>query len=134
MHIAIASDDGKTIAGHFGRCRGFVVCAVEEGRITHRDFRPNTFTHHLGAHHGEDHAVGSHAPIIAALNDCTAVITHGMGRRALDDLIRAGIQVFVTEETDVDRAAGLFAEGKLVHRPDLSCGHHQHRHGGCGEH
>ncbi|MDD4050490.1 MAG: NifB/NifX family molybdenum-iron cluster-binding protein [candidate division Zixibacteria bacterium] len=134
MKIAIASDDGKTIASHFGRCRGFVVCTIEDGSITGRDFRPNSSTHHMGLHHGEDHAVHSHGPIIAALTDCTAVITHGMGRRALDDLTRAGINVFVTEETDVDRAGGLFVEGKLVHRPDLSCGHHQHGQGGCGGH
>lgn len=119
MKIAVASNDGKTISSHFGRSKGFVICEIENGKILDRKYVPNTFTGHAqGLHHEEIHS-HSHASIIENLKDCKVVISHGMGRRLYDDLMSVGINVYVTEETDVDKAVELYIKGELKNVSEL---------------
>jgi predicted Fe-Mo cluster-binding NifX family protein len=124
MKIAIASDDERTISSHFGQTRGFVVFEVE-GK--NREYRPNTFTGHARGLEGAGHEIDRHGPILSALSDCKVVISHGMGRRIYDDLKNAGIEVFVTDETDVLRAFDLYVQGKLTDHPERSCSHEHER-------
>lgn len=98
MKIAVASDDGKVIASHFGRTKGFVVFEVDGKEIKSREYLPNTFTGHARGCHEE----GSHH-----------------WRRIYNDLKASGIEVYVTEETDVDKALKLFLDGKLTNVEDL---------------
>ena len=123
MKIAVVSDDRKTIASHFGRTRGFEIFGIEDGKIGDREYRPNTFTGHARGFEGADHAVDRHGPILAALADCKVVISHGMGRRIYDDLKQADIEVFITDETDVEKAVELYIAGELIDRPELGCDH-----------
>ena len=121
MKIAVASDDGKTISVHFGRTRGFVIFEIEDGEIKSREYIPNTFTGHARGLHeiGLHYHYGSHADIIENLKDCKAVISHGMGRRLYEDLTSAGIEVYVTDETDVDKAIELYLKGQLRNVSEL---------------
>jgi predicted Fe-Mo cluster-binding NifX family protein len=123
MKIAVASDDGTAIAGHFGRTRGFVICEVEEGAVGKTEYRLNTFTGHALAAGVEDqpHHPHQHGPILQALGDCQVVISRGMGRRIHDDLIRTGISVFVTDTETVEEAVRAYLDGTLSHRPDFCC-------------
>ncbi len=123
MKIAIASDDGKVISSHFGQTKGFVLFEVEGKEIKKEEYRPNTFTGHARGLEGLGHEIDRHGPILNALSDCQVVISHGMGRRIYNDLKEAGVEVFVTDETNVRRALQLYLEGKLEHRPELGCGH-----------
>ncbi|MEW6685925.1 MAG: NifB/NifX family molybdenum-iron cluster-binding protein [Candidatus Edwardsbacteria bacterium] len=127
MKIAIASDDEKTISSHFGRTRGFVVFEVEGREVKNQEYRPNTFTGHAGGLEGAGHGVDRHGPIVSALSDCKAAISHGMGRRIYDDLKNAGIEVFVTDETDVRRTFDLYVQGGLTNHPERSCSHEHER-------
>jgi len=122
MKIAIVSDDGKTISSHFGRTRGFVIFEVEGKEIKSEEYRPNTFTGHTRGLEGT-HEADQHGPILKALSDCNVVISCGMGRRIYDDLKGIGIEVFITEETDVKKALELYLEGKLADNSDLACTH-----------
>lgn len=124
MKIAIASDDEKTISSHFGRTRGFAVFNIEGGAVTSKEYRPNTFTGHARGLEGNHHA-DHHGPILNALSDCKAVISNGMGRRIYDDLQSIGIEVFITDERDVESALKLYLSGKLIDKPEKSC-HHKH--------
>jgi predicted Fe-Mo cluster-binding NifX family protein len=118
MKIAVASNDGNTILSHFGRARGFVIVEVEDGKLKNKRYVPNTFTGHaMGLHHGGEHH--GHENIIAALSDCEVIISHGMGKRLYDDLTRAGKQVYVTDETQVDKAIELYLNGKLKNVSEL---------------
>jgi len=126
MRIAIASDDERNIAEHFGRTRGFLVGDLEHGALQAPEYRLNTFTGHARGLAGAAHEVDRHGPIVSALKDCQVVISRGMGRRMYDDLKRAGVEVYVTEETECARAVELYASGALVDRPDLGCQHHHH--------
>ena len=133
MKIGIVSDDGKTIAGHLGRARGFVIYDVEGGVVKKRSYLDNTFTGHAGYRHGEGHSDDcqgehrgeqhGHGPVLRALAGCDAVISRGMGRRIYADLQAAGIQAYVVDETDADRALDHYLKNTLINRPDRSCDH-----------
>jgi predicted Fe-Mo cluster-binding NifX family protein len=123
MKIAIASDDGKIIASHFGRTRGFVIAEIEDKELVKSEYRENTFSGHARGLEGADCGIDRHRPILEALKDCQVVISHGMGRRIYDDLKNVKIDVYVTEETEVKRAIELFLKAELIDRPDLSCEH-----------
>jgi len=123
MKIAIASDDERTISSHFGQTRGFVVFDMEGKEVKSREYRPNTFTGHARGLEGAGHEIDRHGPILTALKDCKAVVSCGMGRRIYNDLRQAGIEVFVTDETEVERALELYLEGQLIDRPELGCDH-----------
>ncbi len=123
MKIAIASDDGKSIASHFGRTRGFVIFEVNEGQVKSEEYRLNTFTGHARGLEGAGHELDRHTPILDALKDCKAVISHGMGRRIYDDLREAGIEAFITDEIDVKRAIELYINDNLIDQPEKGCSH-----------
>jgi predicted Fe-Mo cluster-binding NifX family protein len=133
MRIAVASDDGISIAGHFGRCAGFLIFDVENGDASKFEYRINSFGHHQhGQHeheHGHDHVHGeghhSHDGFIGALADCQAVICRGMGRGAVDALAANGIKPAITAENiSAQDAAKLYAQGDLKASTDSTCCSH----------
>ena len=48
MKIAVASDDYKTVSGHVGQCKGFIIYEIENGKIVDAQRRKNIFTQHAG--------------------------------------------------------------------------------------
>lgn len=129
--IAIASEDGTRIAGHFGRTPYFAVVTVEDGAVVSQELRENTFTAHARGGHGPDHKPGygmghgpaSHAGILEGLGDCQAVICRGMGFRLREDLNTAGIESYVTDCMTVQEAVNAYLNGTLVDT-GRSCGGH----------
>jgi predicted Fe-Mo cluster-binding NifX family protein len=126
MKIAIVSDDEKTISLHFGRTRGFLIYQVVENKVVEQEYRLNTFTGHASGMAGHGQGMDKHGAIINALKDCQVIISHGMGRRIYDDLCQAGIEVYITEEQDAQKALDLYIQGQLVNRPELGCDHGKH--------
>ena len=123
MKIAIASDDEKIISSHFGRTKGFVIFEVEGKTVKNREYRSNTFTGHARGLEDAGHELDRHTPILNALKDCKVVISKGMGRRIYDDLKGIGVEVFVTDETDVNKALDLYLCGELIDKPEMGCSH-----------
>ena len=121
MKVAVVSDDEKTLAAHFGRARGFLVYEVEERQVKHCEYRLNTFTGHARGLEGAGCQADHHGPILSALKDCAAVISHGMGRRIYDDLRQAGIEAIITDETDAERAIARYLKGELANLPERAC-------------
>jgi len=113
--IAIASDDGENIARHFGRCRMFVICEVDESGYRRCAVRANNFTsHHKGECGTSSPTHHHHSAIVQALLDCNVVISRGMGYRAMLDLQQAGIKpLFITRETNVAGAVEDYIAGRL---------------------
>jgi predicted Fe-Mo cluster-binding NifX family protein len=125
MHkVAVASDDQKTIAPHFGRTRGFVLFKIEGEKKDRVAYLPNTFTGHAVGPDSTDHGYEHHKSILDALKDCATVISHGMGRRIYADLKSHGINVYVTGENDIEKAIDLYIKGELIDDPNRTCSHH----------
>jgi predicted Fe-Mo cluster-binding NifX family protein len=130
MKIAIASNDLKHVTGHLGRCKSFIIYNAESGKITGKEIRQNTFTHHGQGNHGHqdhhEHGEGhhhSHAALVEALKDCEAVIFQSGGWRVMEDLKAGNIIPFLTDERMADEAAEKYLKGELVERLDNNCDH-----------
>lgn len=127
MKIAIASNDLKRVTGHLGRCKSFIIYNVESGKITGKEIRQNTFTHHSQGNHGEhSHGEGhhhSHTTLVEALSDCEAVIFQSGGWRIIEDLKAGNIIPFLTDEKMADEAAEKYLKGELVEKLENSCKH-----------
>ncbi len=126
MKIAVASADGVSISHHFGRSQSFIVFDIIDGTPGPSSVRSNTFTAHArgecgdetGGHHHKQHP--SHSRIIAALKDCSAVLSYGMGWRAAEDLRQHGIQPFVIDgQVSPSEAVEQFLIGVLKPAPSF---------------
>lgn len=129
MRIAVASDDGVSIAGHFGRCAGFVIFDIADQKAIKVEQRQNSGGHHHSqgdcAPHDHENANHGHESFLIALQDCQAVICRGMGRRAVADLAAKGISpAIITEDISAHEAAELYAGGRLNASNDSTCCSH----------
>lgn len=128
MKIAVPSDDSINLARHFGRAVGFKIFEIENNAIKSSEYRKNTFTGHskglhVEHHHGEHGHNHSHKGILDGLFDCEVVIAGGMGRRAYNDLVNAGKQVFVTQAKNAEDAIKSFLSDELKHDDEICCEH-----------
>lgn len=125
MKIAIPSNDELHIFGHFGRTAGFMICEIDKDKIISKKYKQNTFTGHAQGHHhdSENHGSHSHTGIFNAIGDCDTVIAGGMGRRLYNDFEQKNIQVFVTQEKEIDLALKRFIEKTLDNNSETCCEH-----------
>ena len=125
MKIAVASNNGDTVAQHFGRARRFEVLTVEDGAVTGRETRGATGRHGTeGAEH-EGHGGGCQQAL-AAVADCDVLIVGGMGGGAFARCRRAGLEPVLTDARRVEEAALRYARGDL---PNLEGRLHVEGHG-----
>ena len=142
MKIAVVTDDGTTVAQHFGRARYYRVYEIENGTVVDDELRDRTATlHHGGRDHDEQHghhthhggrdhdeqrehhghgngAADRHAGMIEQITDVRILIAGGMGYGARQALADAGIEVVATDERQTDGAVGAWLAGSLQHRAD----------------
>lgn len=131
MKIAAVSEDGVTVAQHFGRAPFYVVVTVEEGRVVasetrakvgHRDF--------AGGGAPDPGPAAKHRAMGEPIADCAALLAGGMGSGARAALQALGIEPVLTDQADIGTAATRYAAGDL---PNLAGrvheGRGQHSHG-----
>lgn len=127
MKIAVASDDGNTLAHHFGRSRYFLVFNVLDGQITGPEVRANGCTASAQGecgHEPHDHHAHSHDALVTALRDCRVVLAGGMGRRAAMDLQANGIEpLAVSFSGPALEAVKAYLSGSIQPLGDWCCGH-----------
>ena len=115
MYIAVSTTDGKTICGHLGKCRDFIVYETEGTEIKGKRMRSTG-----GACPGGSGAGHDTSPFAG----CHAVITGGMGQGMLNGLAAQGIVPVITSLTDPDEAVLGLLKGELtgVSKSSCSCG------------
>ncbi|GAB4302310.1 MAG: hypothetical protein Kow0096_23710 [Thiohalomonadaceae bacterium] len=123
MRIAVTSQNFRTITGHAGKTRRFLIYEVEAGRLPREVARldlPKEMSFH------EFHGDGAH-PIDGVAAVLTASCGAGFARR----LAGRGIRVAVTTLEDPLAAVQAYADGHLPPvDPAQMAGHdHQHAHG-----
>jgi predicted Fe-Mo cluster-binding NifX family protein len=125
MRIAVATDDGTTVARHFGRASHYLVVTFEDGAAAATELRPKAGHHTFaGEHHGpgrheeSEHGHGpeadvKHRAMAAPVADCESVIAGGMGRGAFLGLRSFGLEAWITDVSDALEAATRCASGTL---------------------
>jgi len=122
MNIAIPTcgKNGLTeeVYGHFGSAPYFTIYNTETKEISVIE-------------NGNDHkSHGQCTPVeYISEHNVKAVITSGMGRRAVSLLNESGIKVFLVNGNTVEDAIRNYESGKLVEmNDDNACGGHDHHH------
>jgi predicted Fe-Mo cluster-binding NifX family protein len=104
MRIAVTSQNFKTITGHAGKSRRFLIYDLEPGKnpveVERLDLPKELSLHE---HHGEDHPLYQ--------RQLNAILTGGAGERFFQRMAREGIKVITTSETDVAAALSAIANG-----------------------
>jgi predicted Fe-Mo cluster-binding NifX family protein len=105
MRVAITSQNFRTITGHAGKTRRFLVYEVAGGgepkEVERLDLPQGMALHD---YHGDDH------PLYGLGLD--VIITGGAGQGFVQRMARFGIQVLPTAETDIVAALGALASGQ----------------------
>lgn len=127
--IAVPTDDGQTIAAHFGRAQVFQVFSLTDGgKEPQVERRESGESGHHDHHHGEHHGHHSHDDKFALLGDCQVLIAGGMGQPAYDRLQQMGLTVVLTGEKQIERALQLYRAGTLPSDLRRVHAHHHHHH------
>ena len=104
--IAIATNDGRRVTGHIGRCRSFMVYELDGEKIINKELRENVFTNHRmhkgHQHHGEGGG-HSHSQLINGLKDCSYLISRGGGWRIVEDLKQNNITPVFTDTELIEK-------------------------------
>ena len=125
--IAVAAEDevglDGQVAGHFGRCRAYVVVETAGGEIRGDRVVPNP--------HAEAHQPGQMPRFIQGLG-VDAILAGGMGPRAINMFAQAGIDVATGLTGTVRDVVGSYLRGELSgtvpcrHDHPSSCGGGHH--------
>jgi len=113
-----ANDLNARLSQHFGRAPYFAVVELDEnGKVLNLQTVPNK-SGHLGG-------MGQPPEIIMRLRS-DAVVTYGMGRRALDIFQSANVAVLQTNKDFVKDVIEAYNRGELVELTE-GCQHAKHR-------
>jgi predicted Fe-Mo cluster-binding NifX family protein len=144
MKIAVTSQNFRTVTGHAGRARRFLIYDAEPGaepiEVARLDLPKELAMH-------EFHGAGGERP--HPTDGVEVILSQGFGDGFARRMAQRGIAVFATEETDPAEAvkaylASVQASSEALAAPSRGCGHghahgrahrHQHGHGakGCSE-
>jgi len=125
MKIAFATNDGNTVSQHFGRSRYFKIFTVEANKIESEELRERHSGHHSQEHNHNhqdepNHTHGSspehdakHDQMAQEISDCQVMVCGGMGYGAYMRFMQNGINVVLTDQTDIKKACELYIEGNL---------------------
>lgn len=132
MKIAAVSEDGVTVAQHFGRAPYYVVVNVEDGRVVERETRAKVgHRDFAGAGAPDPGPEAKHRAMGSSIADCRALLAGGMGSGAFAAMQAMGIEPVLTDETDIVAAALRYAAGELPNlagRVHEGRGHHYEGH------
>ena len=109
----------EEVYSHFGSANYFTIYDTETKELKMVE---NNNNHH---HHGQCHPLSAIEGF-----DVGAVLTNGMGKRAVSKLNSGGVKVYLLDEDNVEGAIAKFTEGLLTELTvDNACGGHGHGRG-----
>lgn len=122
IKIAVVTDDKKKVSRHFGRARYFAIFEIDDGAIIRREIRDNTECHTVEEYDYADdsylhecgpYSQGRHENIAKTIEDCSILITRGMGYGAYEFFKSQGIEVIITDVFDAEDAVKRYIQGEL---------------------
>lgn len=114
MRIAITSQNFRTVTGHAGRARRFIVYEAD-GHTALREVERIDLDMNM-AMHGYDHRAAH------PLDSMDVLITGGAGAGFVRNLAARGVQVVATPESDPQLAVAAFFAGRVLSASD-ACNH-----------
>ena len=124
MRIAVSSQNFRTVTGHAGRARRFLVFEAD-GEAPLREVERLDLDATM-AIHGYDHQAAH------PLDGMNVLITGGAGEGFVRHLAARGVQVVATDESIPELAVAAFLAGRVKSATE-AC-HHDHGEGGADEH
>lgn len=116
--IAFSTNNGRTITGHMGRSKHFLIVTIEDNKVIERAMVENLMKHddhhhhehehghgqghHHDHHHDHGHSQHSHSDLVRTLAGCSAVFTRSAGPRLIEELKTHNIKCYFVEDPDVD--------------------------------
>lgn len=129
MKIAVSSQNFRTITGHAGKARRFLVYEADANGLPQEVARldlPKEQCFHEW--HGRDEEAHP-------LDIADVLITLGCGKGFAARMERRGIRLLMTEATDPQQAVSLFLQDKLpLLDPEAHAHEHDHEHDGEHQH
>jgi len=119
MKVAIPTDDGKTVADHFGRARYLWIVEMDKGAVLSEQLLENS-----DRHHGH----GDHGGLLELLKGVDVVVCTNLGMRIHNDLVASGIPVYMTRNGDIRQSLHDALQGNLskIEETALCGGKHHH--------
>ncbi len=118
MRIAVTSQNFRSITGHAGKSRRFLIYDLDPGNepveVERLDLPKELSLHE---YHGPDH------PLYQRQLD--AILTGGAGRPFFERMTRQGIEVITTGETDITAALSAIIKGEAL---PAAAPHDEHAH------
>ena len=128
MKIAAVTNDGENISQHFGRSRYYKIVSVEDGEIKNSEIRERGTGHFAQQQQRESHtdhfdaqgrhgfgadAQNKHMMMAQEIADCDVLIAGGMGAGAYQNFVESGLNVVLTDQTNINEAVAKFSKGEL---------------------
>lgn len=126
MRIAISSQNFRTVTGHAGKARRFIVYDVQGDKVSEAERLDLSMDQ---AMHGFDDQQAH------PLDSAAYLITASAGAGFMNRMAHRGVKVVTTAETDPEIAVHAFLMGCLKSPGPHEHTHHDHDHqagGGCG--
>jgi predicted Fe-Mo cluster-binding NifX family protein len=109
--IAVTTNDGVSIAAHFGMAEKYKVISIEGGQIIHEEERPKP--HHEIHPNLEQAGQHNHLDMLTPIRDCQVLLCGGMRDRAYMHATEAGLDVIMVAG-NVEEAVRQYLAGTLV--------------------
>ena len=132
MKIAVATNDFSTVAGHVGRCKGFLIYEIDDNNnVVSKKEVANTFTNHAAGahnhHHGHGHdgsAYGETARknIAEGIEYADFLICRAAGPGLVNSLAANNIRTVFTKIDSADEAVNLLISNAL-RQDESECEH-----------
>jgi len=135
MRIAIPTDDGRTVANHFGRAMYFMIVEIEDGKEVSRKLSENLHAREHGNHehhgfgngrgYGHEHGYGNgqgyghehghgHEEVFASVGEIEGVVAVRIGPHMFEDLKEKNIRIYLVRPgTSIDEVVSDMIAGKL---------------------
>ena len=108
IRVAVATNHGETLDGHFGSCERFLIYQVDQTALKLIDVRST-----LAADSAED----KNAARAALIGDCQLVYVQSIGGPAAAKVVRAGVHPVKKGSTGPAREALVELQGRLASPP-----------------
>ncbi|MBN2693769.1 NifB/NifX family molybdenum-iron cluster-binding protein [bacterium] len=115
VRVAFPTNDRVTVEEHFGHCKEFVVYEVVDGETVLTEYLTPP-AHTPGA-----------LPSFLGTKNVDAILSGGMGQRAIDIFHSNNIEVVLGVKGDIKANLKSFIDGILVSKNE-PCSHHGHDH------